>query len=53
MTEKSRRRPARKTRTIGAITQPPWKQILYQRPALAMLSDDEIETIHQTALTIQ
>lgn len=52
MTEKSRRRPARKTRTIGAITQPPWKQIQYQRPALAMLSDDEIETIHQTALTI-
>lgn len=52
MTEKSRRRPARKTRTIGAITQPPWKQILYQRPALAMLSDDEIETIHQTSLTI-
>jgi len=52
MSERSRRRPVRKTRTIGAITQPSWKQILYQRPALAMLSDDEIESIHQAALTI-
>ncbi len=52
MTKRTRRRPARKTRTIGAITQPPWAQIHYQRPALALLSDDEIETIHQTALTI-
>ena len=52
MTERTRRRPGRKQRSTGAIVQSPWKPIRYQRPAFALLSDDEIESIHATALSI-
>jgi trimethylamine--corrinoid protein Co-methyltransferase len=52
MTERTRRRPGRKQRSTGAIVQPAWKPIRYRRPAFALLSDDEIESIHTTALSI-
>jgi trimethylamine--corrinoid protein Co-methyltransferase len=52
MIERTRRRPGRKQRSTGAIVQPAWKPIRYQRPAFALLSDDEIESIHATALSI-
>ena len=52
MTEKSRRRTGRKPRTAGVIAQPPWNPIYYQGPPISILNDDQIETIHNTALTI-
>ena len=52
MSETKRRRPARKQRTSGAIIQPPWKPIHYQQAPISLLSDDAIEQIHQTALSI-
>lgn len=52
MSEKTRRRPARQARTTGALIQPAWQPIHYQRPAFALLNDDEIEHIHTTALSI-
>jgi len=51
MTNK-KRRPARKTRTVGSIVQPAWKPIVYQQAPIELLSDDAIENIHRTALSI-
>jgi len=52
MTTTKRRRPARKTRTVGSIAQPAWKPIHYQQAPINLLSDDAIEHIHRTALSI-
>jgi trimethylamine--corrinoid protein Co-methyltransferase len=52
MTTKSRRRPARKPRTSGLISQPPWKQLRYHHSPFELLGKDAIESIHQTALSI-
>ena len=52
MNESRRRRPARKQRTSGAIIQPAWKPIEYQQAPISLLSDDAVEQIHQTALSI-
>ena len=52
MTERVRRRKARKTRTAGSIQQPPWKTLQYQRPATELLSADAIEQIHRAAQTV-
>ena len=42
----------RNKRRVGAIIQPPWKPVQYQQTPVRLLSDDAIEHIHQTALTI-
>ena len=42
----------RNKRRVGAIIQPPWKPVQYQQAPVSLLSDDAIEQIHQTALTI-
>ena len=42
----------RNKRRVGAIIQPPWKPVQYQQVPVSLLSDDAIEQIHQTALTI-
>lgn len=47
-----RRRADRSQRTVGAITQPPWGQVRYHYAPLDLLSVDEVENIHQAALTI-
>jgi len=52
MSRNPRRRTVRNARSVGAIAQSPWQQIHYQRPPTGLLSDDEIESIHQTALRI-
>jgi len=52
MSKRQSRRPVRKTRTAGSICQPAWKQIRYRRPALELLNEDQIESIHSTALAI-
>ncbi|MFV2032677.1 MAG: trimethylamine methyltransferase family protein [Gammaproteobacteria bacterium] len=52
MSVKSRRRAGRKTRTSGAITQPPWNPLHYKGPPISILTDDQIESIHDAALTI-
>lgn len=52
MTNNKRRRSARKTRTVGSIFQPAWKPIVYQQAPINLLSDDAIEQIHRTALSI-
>ena len=39
-------------RRVGALTQSPWKPIHYQQPPVSLLSDDAVEQIHQTALSI-
>ena len=55
MTEgRSRRRrgSARERRTVGAIAQRPWKQITYRYPPLELMSRDQVEQLHVTALGI-
>jgi trimethylamine--corrinoid protein Co-methyltransferase len=52
MTQRGRRRPQRKARTSGHITQSPWKQLRYQNAAFELLSQDALESIHQAALSI-
>ena len=55
MTERSsarRRRAGRSQRTVGAISQQPWRPVVYHRPPVALISADELESIHQAALTI-
>jgi len=42
----------RTKRTVGRLTQPPWKPIRYQQKPIELLSADAIESIHQTALSI-
>lgn len=39
-------------RRVGALTQPPWQPISYQQAPIDLLSEDAIEQIHQTALSI-
>jgi len=52
MTTRSRRRPARKPRASGLITQTQWKQLRYHHAPFELLSNDAIESIHQAALSI-
>ena len=47
-----RRRTARPTRTTGAIAQRPFAQLSLPYAPIAILSADQIEAIHTTALTI-
>ncbi len=42
----------RNKRRVGALTQPPWQPIQYQQAPINLLSEDAIEQIHQTALSI-
>ena len=39
-------------RRAGALIQPPWKPICYQQQPVSLLSEDAVEQIHQTALSI-
>ena len=48
----SRRRTARPQRSKGGLQQPPWKQLRYNRPPTNLLSQDQIEAIHATALSV-
>lgn len=52
MTERSRRRSARKPRATGQLSQPAWKQLRYHHAPFELLSRDAIEAIHQAALSI-
>ncbi len=52
MTQRSRRRPQRKTRISGRITQSPWKQLRYRHSPFELLSSDAVESIHQAGLSI-
>ena len=52
MSEKVRRRAGRKIRTIGAIVQPAWNPVHYKRAPILILNEDQIESIHHTALKI-
>ena len=52
MSTRSRRRPARKTRVSGLLTQSPWKTLHYRHAPFELLSEDAIESIHQAALEI-
>jgi trimethylamine--corrinoid protein Co-methyltransferase len=45
----SRRKLEQKT---SGISQRPWKQLTYHQPPVALLSADEVERIHETALTV-
>jgi trimethylamine--corrinoid protein Co-methyltransferase len=47
-----RRGSARERRTVGAIAQRPWKQITYRYPPLELMSRDQVEQLHVTALGI-
>ncbi len=47
-----RRGSARERRTVGAIAQRPWKQITYRYPPLELMSRDQVEQLHITALGI-
>ena len=47
-----RRRAERGQRTPGAIAQPAWAPLRYRYAPLDLLSADQVESIHQTALTI-
>ena len=49
---RTRRRAVRKPRKTGSIPQLPWEQIEYSSPPNDLLSLDQIDSIHQTALTI-
>jgi len=51
-TARRRRCSSRGERTAGALSQRPWKQVRYRSRPIEILSDDEIEAIHRTALTI-
>lgn len=42
----------RNKRRAGALTQPGWKPIHYRQPPIELLSNDAIEQIHRTALSI-
>ena len=52
MTQRGRRRPQRKTRVSGHITQSPWKPLRYRSAPFELLSQDALESIHQSALSI-
>ena len=47
-----RRRPARGERVAGQIAQRPWKQIRYPGLPVELLSADQVENIHLTALVM-
>ena len=46
---KRRRRPARAQRTIGAINQRSWKQLQYHYQPMEIISQADLEQIHQAA----
>ena len=50
--ERMSRRRDRPTRTVGAIAQRPWKQFSLPYEPIEILSADQVERIHDTALTI-
>jgi len=52
MTQTGRRRPQRKARVSGRITQSPWKQLRYRHAPFELLDSDAIENIHQASLSI-
>ena len=52
MSERGRRRSERRTRSGSATNQPAWRSLVYQRPAYPLLSEDELEQIHRSALAI-
>jgi len=52
MTQRGRRRPQRKARVSGTITQSPWKPLRYHNAPFELLSEDALEGIHQAALSI-
>ena len=52
MPRKNCRRPARKARESGLITQLPWKQLRYRHAPFELLSADAIESIHRAGLSI-
>lgn len=45
-----RRRAARTERVVGQIAQRPWRQVYYRGRPVEILSADQIESIHTTAL---
>jgi len=47
-----RRATARPKRQAGAFSQPPWRRLENPFPPIALLTDDQIEAIHQASLTI-
>ncbi len=51
-TTSRRRRADRGQRKVGAIAQLPWGQVHYRNAPIEPLSADQLEAIHQTALTI-
>ncbi len=52
MTQTGRRRPQRKPRVSGRITQSPWKPLRYRHAPFELLDGDAIESIHQAGLSI-
>ncbi len=47
-----RRRSLRGQRVPGGLSQRPWKQVEYRHAPINLVSADELEAIHNTALTI-
>ena len=52
MTQTSRRRPKRKSRSAGQLAQLPWKTLQYRHAPFELLGNDAIESIHRAALSI-
>jgi trimethylamine--corrinoid protein Co-methyltransferase len=52
MARSSTRRRARSDRSSGGTVQPPWAQLRYRTAPTKVLSDDQIEAIHNASLTI-
>src|SRR5262245_54898027 len=52
MTRATSRRRERPHRTPGALQQRPWKQLTLPYRPIEVLSADQVEAIHQAALTI-
>lgn len=52
MTARTRRRTARKPRSLGGLTQAKWKQLRYRHSPFELLNSDAIESIHQAGLKI-
>ena len=52
MTRTGRRRPQRRSRVSGSITQLPWKQLRYRHAPFELLDLDAIESIHEAGLSI-
>ncbi|UCH41127.1 MAG: trimethylamine methyltransferase family protein [Gammaproteobacteria bacterium] len=52
MTQTSRRRPKRKSRSAGQLAKLPWKTLQYRHAPFELLGSDAIESIHRAALSI-